>query len=185
VAIGDNGRRYRALAINAVAAPGVPSNEATLTVTPAPTAPSITTQPAAQSTTVGGSATFTVVASGTAPLAYTWRINGTALPNAGPFTIGACSGTVSANGASLTLTGLSAGCNGVALTVVVSNGINPDATSNPAILTVNAVGPGLSLLAGAIGGPGTVDGTRRSPRSAPKPAIPNWRASATRRARPC
>lgn len=160
VAIGDDGRRYRALAINAVAAPGVPSNEATLTVTPAPAAPTITTQPAAQNTTVGGAATFLVTATGTAPLAYTWRINGSALPSSGSFTVGACTGTVSASGASLTLTGLSAGCSGTSVTVVVANGINPDATSNPATLTVNAPGgPGLALLAGAIGGPGTVDGT--------------------------
>jgi hypothetical protein len=160
VAIGDSGRRYRALAINAAAAPGVPSTEATLTVTPAPTAPAITTQPAPQSTTAGGSATFSVVATGTAPLAFTWRINGTALPASGGFTIGACTGTVSASGASLTLTSLSAGCNGTTVTVVVSNGINPDATSNGASLTVApAGGPGLALLAGAIGGPGTVDGT--------------------------
>jgi hypothetical protein len=160
VAMGDSGRRYRALAINAVAAPGVPSTEATLTVTPAPTAPTITTQPAPQSTTAGGGATFSVVATGTAPLAYAWRINGTALPTSGGFTIGACTGTVSVSGASLTLASLSAGCDGATITVVVSNGINPDATSNGATLTVApAGGPGLALLAGAIGGPGTVDGT--------------------------
>lgn len=160
VVVGDSGRRYRALAINAVAAPGVPSNEATLTVTPAPAAPTITTQPAAQSTTAGGSATFSVVATGTAPLGYTWRINGTALPMSGAFTIGSCTGTVSGSGASLTLTSLSVGCNGATITVVVSNGINPDATSSGATLTVvSAGGPGLALLAGAIGGPGTVDGT--------------------------
>lgn len=159
VTIGENGRRYRALAINAVAAPGVPSNEATLTVTPAPAAPTITTQPTPQSTAVGGSASFTVVATGTAPLAYAWRLNGTALPGAGAFTVGACTGTVGASGATLTITGLSAGCDGATVTVVVSNGINPDATSNPATLTVTpAGGPGLALLAGAIGGPGTVDG---------------------------
>ena len=160
VGLGDSGRRYRALAVNAVAAPGVPSGEATLTVAVAPSAPSITAQPAAQSTTAGGSASFSVTATGTAPLAYTWRVNGTALPPSGAFTIGACSGTVSANGASVTLTGLSAGCNGASVTVVVANGINPDATSNPAPLTVApAGGPGLALLAGGLGGPGTVDGT--------------------------
>lgn len=160
VAIGDTGRRYRALAINAVAAPGVPSNEATLTVTPAPAAPSITTQPAPQSTTVGGSATFSVAATGTAPLAYTWRLNGTALPGAGSFTIGACSGTVSASGASLTLTGLGAGCNSATVTVVIANGINPDATSDGVarLTVVPAGGPGLALLAGAIGGQGLLDG---------------------------
>ncbi|MCU0940802.1 MAG: hypothetical protein MUC86_17205 [Burkholderiaceae bacterium] len=136
VAIGDTGRRYRAVAINAAATDGVPSSEATLTVTPAPTAPSITTQPAPQATTSGGSASFTIVASGTAPLNYTWRINGTALPMSGTFTIGGCTGSVTATGATLALGGLSLGCNGSTVSVVVSNGINPDATSNGATLTV-------------------------------------------------
>ena len=166
-ATGDSGRRYRALAISSIAPAGVPSDAATLTVSAAPTAPSITMQPTAQSTTAGGSATFTVVATGTASLGYTWRINGSPLQSSGSFMIGACTGTVAGTGASLTLTGLSAGCNGVTVTVVVSNGINPDATSDPAILTVSAVGPGLSLLAGAIGGPGTVDGTGSEARVTP------------------
>jgi photosystem II stability/assembly factor-like uncharacterized protein len=137
VAIGDNGRRYRALAINAVAAAGLPSAEATLTVSAAPVAPSIDAQPSAVTTTIGGSATFVVSASGTAPLAYRWRVNGTPLPASGSFVIGACNGSVGASGASLTLTAVSAGCTGTTVTVVVSNGINPDATSLPAALTVN------------------------------------------------
>jgi hypothetical protein len=40
------------------------------------TAPAITTQPQPQITTVGAGATFTVVATGTAPLSYQWRRNG-------------------------------------------------------------------------------------------------------------
>src|SRR5204863_379685 len=55
----------------------VTSNAATLTVNASATAPSITTQPASQTLTVGQTATFTVVATGTAPLSYAWTKNGT------------------------------------------------------------------------------------------------------------
>src|SRR5204863_6946333 len=42
-----------------------------------PTGPSIVTQPASQTVAANGSATFTVVATGTAPLTYQWRFNTT------------------------------------------------------------------------------------------------------------
>ena len=48
----------------------------------AATAPSITTQPASQTVTLGTKATFSVVASGTAPLTYQWSKNGTAITGA-------------------------------------------------------------------------------------------------------
>src|SRR5213076_3283574 len=51
------------------------SNAATLTVNPAPVAPTITTQPSNQTVTAGQAATFTVVAGGTAPLSYQWQKN--------------------------------------------------------------------------------------------------------------
>jgi len=54
------------------AAGSVTSNVATLGVTAAPVAPSITTGPSVQSVTVGDPVTFTVVATGTAPLSYQW-----------------------------------------------------------------------------------------------------------------
>src|SRR5207245_4038912 len=41
-----------------------------------PTAPAITSQPGNQTVTAGQTATFTVVASGSAPLAYQWQKNG-------------------------------------------------------------------------------------------------------------
>ena len=160
LAVGDSGRRYRAVATNSATAAN--SNPATVTVNPAPVAPAITQQPTAQSTTVGGSATFSVTATGTAPLNYTWQQSGTNLPSvSGGFNAGTCSGTVTySNGnATITLSGLSAGCNGVQVNVTVSNGINPNAVSNSVVLTVNAVTQGLSLLAGAIGGAGSLDGT--------------------------
>jgi hypothetical protein len=47
-----------------------------------PVAPSITTQPASQMVTAGQSATFNVVAAGTAPLSYQWRKNNIAIGGA-------------------------------------------------------------------------------------------------------
>jgi outer membrane protein assembly factor BamB len=49
---------------------------------PAAVAPAITTQPADQQVVVGQTATFTVAASGTAPLAYQWQKGGTAIAGA-------------------------------------------------------------------------------------------------------
>ena len=161
--LGNNGQRYRAIASNVAAPGGVASSEAVLTITAAPVAPSITQQPQAQTTTVGGSATFSVTATGTATLGYTWRLNGTPLPamTGGFGTTTTCSGTVTySNGnATITLSGLSAVCNGALVDVTVSNGVNPSAVSNNVTLTVNPATQSLSLLAGAIGGGGTLDGT--------------------------
>src|SRR6202040_3778808 len=52
------------------------SNAATLTVNAAVVAPTITTQPVNQTVTAGQTATFNVVAAGTAPLSYQWQKNG-------------------------------------------------------------------------------------------------------------
>ncbi len=50
---------------------------------PPPVGPSIVTQPAATQTNLQGSAaSFSVVASGSPPLHYQWRLNGTNIPNA-------------------------------------------------------------------------------------------------------
>jgi Immunoglobulin domain len=49
---------------------------------PAPVAPSITLQPADQSVAVGQTATFSVTATGTAPLTYQWQKGGTAIAGA-------------------------------------------------------------------------------------------------------
>src|SRR5271168_5514763 len=46
------------------------------------TTPTITTQPQSQSVMVGSTATFSVVATGTAPLSYQWSENGTAIGGA-------------------------------------------------------------------------------------------------------
>ena len=60
----------------------ITSTVATLTVNAAPVAPNITTQPASTIVTVGQSATFSVAASGSAPLSYQWQQNGSAISGA-------------------------------------------------------------------------------------------------------
>lgn len=104
----------------------VTSNLAEVTVVPA--APSITTQPVAQTATAGGAASFTVAATGSAPLTYQWRRGGSPLAN---------DAVVSgANSATLAFANLDAGYAG-SYDVVVTNAVG-QATSNAATLTVSA-----------------------------------------------
>ena len=70
----DSGSTFQVVVSNAAGT--VTSAAATLTVSAAPVAPTITTQPANQTVTAGQTATFTVVAGGTAPLNYQWQKNG-------------------------------------------------------------------------------------------------------------
>ncbi len=58
------------------------SSNAILTVVTNPAPPEIATQPQSQTVIAGHSATFTVTASGTAPLGYQWRFNTTPIANA-------------------------------------------------------------------------------------------------------
>src|SRR5207245_6575276 len=67
----DNGAQFTVVVSNSVGS--VTSSAATLTVN---VPPSITTQPASQTVTAGQTATFSVTASGTAPLSYQWSKNG-------------------------------------------------------------------------------------------------------------
>ena len=70
-----------------VVSPGNASLAQAITITisgsTTPTAPAITAPPAAASVAAGKTATFTVTASGIAPLGYFWLKNGTALANGG------------------------------------------------------------------------------------------------------
>ena len=65
-----------------------------LEITMLPPQPAIITQPASRTNEVGTTATFTVTATGTAPLAYQWRVNGASLANGGNVS-GAASATLS------------------------------------------------------------------------------------------
>jgi len=91
--------------------------------TSAPSAPSITLHPQDQTAPVGGSATFTVAASGAGPLFYQWQRDGTDIPGA--------------TSTSYTLSGVQTGDNGASFRARVSNAYG-STTSNPARLTVSS-----------------------------------------------
>lgn len=78
LALSDDGGLYSVTVSNSAGT--VTSSTAKLSVSAQ--APSITTQPASTSVTEGSSATFTVAATGTAPLTYQWQRNGTAISGA-------------------------------------------------------------------------------------------------------
>lgn len=123
------------------------STAATLTVT---VPPSITTQPSAQSVTPGSSATFTVAATGSSPLTYQWRKDGTAIPGATAtmFTaasvaaadVGSYSVIVSNSVSSLT--------SAAAALTLTPAAVGPSITTHPSALTVAAgVSASLSVVA--------------------------------------
>src|SRR5260370_29443130 len=93
------------------------------TANAAPVAPAITTQPTGQTVTAGQTASFSVAASGTAPLGYQWQKNSVAISGA----------TLS----SYTTPATTSSDNGAQFTVMVSNTAG-SVTSTAAILTVNA-----------------------------------------------
>lgn len=121
VGLSDSGR-YK-LAITSGSFSTV-TQEAVLTVLPASVvAPSISTQPASQTVDAGATVSFSVVASGSAPLSYQWSRNGGAIGGA--------------TAATLTLTKVETSQAG-SYTVAVGNAAGT-ITSTAAQLTVNAV----------------------------------------------
>jgi hypothetical protein len=98
-----------------------------ITDTDSGTPPSITTQPANQTVAVGQTATFSVVASGTAPLSYQWRKNGANISGA--------------TSSSYTTPATVSSDNGSLFSVVVSNPYG-NVTSANATLTVTGGGGG-------------------------------------------
>jgi hypothetical protein len=92
-----------------------------------PTAPIITTQPVSQTVGVGQSASFFLIATGSAPLTYQWQKNGVNITGA--------------TSNSYTTSATTAGDNSAKFTVVVSNSAG-SATSNVATLTVTSAQQG-------------------------------------------
>jgi hypothetical protein len=119
---GDNGAAFRVVVTNS--AGNATSNSATLTVNAAAARPSITTQPANQTVTVGQTATFSVVAAGTAPLSYQWQKNNANISGA--------------TSASYTTPPTVSGDNTATFRVMIANPV-ASITSNSATLTVNSV----------------------------------------------
>src|SRR5258706_7913968 len=124
----DNGAQFTVVVSNS--AGNVTSSAATLTVNAAGAAPSITTQPASHTVTVGQTATFTVAATGTSPLTYQWKKNGTSISGA--------------TSSSYTTSATTSSDNGAQFTVVVSNSAG-SVTSNATTLTVNSASAGLGV----------------------------------------
>ena len=114
----DDGSQFEVVVSNSGGS--VTSNAATLSVNAAPL---ITVQPSNQSVTVGSTATFSVVAAGTAPLSYQWRKGSANIS-------GATSASYTTPATALT-------DNGSQFDVVVSNSLGK-ATSTPATLTVTS-----------------------------------------------
>ncbi len=144
--------------VNISASYGGVTLTATLTVNPAPVAPSITAQPVSQTVTAGQTATFSVTASGTAPLRYQWQRNGGAIGNA--------------TSPSYTTPATSTSDNGAQFTVVVTNSAG-SVTSTAASLTVTP--PPLPTVSSLTLDPTSVTGGLQSSRgtvtlSGPAPA---------------
>ena len=102
---------------------GSDSNTGTAAPSPAATAPAITAQPVSHSVTAGQTASFSVTASGTAPLAYQWSRSGNAIANA--------------TAATYTTPATAAADNGATFSVTVTNPAG-SVTSSAASLTVAA-----------------------------------------------
>ena len=102
------------------------SNAAVLTVNPAATVPVIGTHPASQTVTEGGTASFSVAATGNGTLTYQWKKGGTDL-------VGKTSATLTLNPVALA----DAGSYAVQVTNTL-NGTSQASTSNAAVLTVTA-----------------------------------------------
>ena len=117
----DSGARYSVSVSNSLST--VTSNTVTLTVSDTAVAPSISSQPTAQSVNEGQTATFSVTATGTAPLIYQWQKDSTDIS-------GATSSTYTTPATSST-------DNGAQYSVVVFNGAGT-VISSKATLTVTA-----------------------------------------------
>ena len=117
----DNGALYAVAVSNSAGA--VTSSSATLTVLPALVAPTFSAQPTSQYVESGQSASFTATVTGTAPLSYQWKKNGSNIA-------GAISNSHTTPLASLA-------DNGAVYTLTVSNSVGT-VTSNDATMSVNA-----------------------------------------------
>ncbi len=113
-----------------------------IAITPAPTAPTITTQPVAATVSAGQNATFTVAASGNPAATFKWQKSPDGVAAFSDLSDG---GRISgATTATLTITGALTADAGV-YRAVAANGVSPDAVSNPATLTVNKASQTISF----------------------------------------
>jgi hypothetical protein len=101
-------------------------------------APAIASQPVSQAVIAGQTATFTVTATGTAPLSYQWQKNGSNISGA--------------NAASYTTPQTTSADNGATIRCAVGN-YGGNVTSNNAVLTVNVPNQPPVIVSAAIASP--------------------------------
>ena len=145
----NSGDQYRAVATNSAGA--ATTSAVALTVSAAAVAPSITTQPSAQTVTAGSTATFTAAASGSPAPTWQWQRStdsGSTWANISGAT--AASYTTPAT----TVSGGSAN-NGDRYRAVATNSAGA-ATTSAVALTVNASGSGTITVPGVKNGSGTL-----------------------------
>ena len=108
------------------------------------TPPYITTQPQSQIVNVGDPVTFTVVASGTAPLSYQWQSNNIAVPGATNDTFNLADATVdlSGNVYFVTITNVAGSTNSQAATLTVR--VLPPTNDTLTVMTYNVKGNGVA-----------------------------------------
>ena len=116
--------------------------------------PAITTQPASQTVTVGQRATFSVTATGTAPLSYQWRKDGAAIPGATQDSYTTAPTTPDYDGAliSVVVSNSFGSVTSVDATLTVTRATPPSITTQPADKTV-AAGETAKFSVKAIGTP--------------------------------
>lgn len=130
----DNGEQFDVVVTNRYGSRT--SSMATLTVNAAMVAPSIATQPVNETLNAGQTASFSVAANGTAPLAYQWHKSGVSISGA--------------TSSSYTTPATTTADSGSTFTVVVSNAAG-SVTSNTATLTINAApAPAIQLSSTSI-----------------------------------
>ena len=138
VTMNDNNSEYRCVITNDYGS--VTSNSADLTVTQTGTKPEITTDPQNQSVVAGSTATFSVSATGTAPLQYQWEKNGTAITGGTDSVYTTPPTTKADSGATFRcIVSNSAGMDtsGSAILSVTDNIVKPDITGQPQDITIN------------------------------------------------
>ena len=145
----DSGSSFTVTVTNAMG--NMISSAATLTVNPAP--PTITSQPSKITVTAGSTATFTVVASGTAPFSYQWSLGGSPISGATSASYTTPVTTLADNGASFTVTVTDAQGTVASSVAILTVQAAPVFTTQPVGTTTVTAGASMTFTAAATGNP--------------------------------
>ena len=145
----NNGTVYTVMVSNASGS--VTSSAATLTVNSSPT---ITVQPVSQTVSAGQTASFSVMATGTAPLSYQWFTDGTAISGATASTYTTPATTSSNNGAFYTVTVSNTAGSAMSSAATLTVNSPPTIVAQPMSQTVTA--PATATFSVVATGPGTL-----------------------------